>query len=240
MKEHLSAPGQLNQWVTGSGIALENGEFTKIKLNRAGDRMTAKYGADSIAIDFGIKDQAHVYLRIESTDNEVLQWFKACVSDVMLHPERYGEMSGEGEDDESAFDEPQTEPVYAYPQNQEPAGSQQGSSLPQSQKAEKEQLPFKERFKRTLPKTWFMILMLIIFPPYGFYLLYHYKKFDLVRRILVTIVAAAYFLFIWLGFLGVNTGVNQDSVSAWIAGLKNQSSQSVTTAPTPTVEDGTE
>ncbi|MEG0379962.1 MAG: hypothetical protein RR614_15895 [Eubacterium sp.] len=64
--------------------------------------------------------------------------------------------------------------------------------------------------------------MLILIPPLGIFLMYFYKKFGLFPRILLTILAVLYTLLIWLGFFGINTGVNQESINQWTQNVQSQ------------------
>lgn len=81
---------------------------------------------------------------------------------------------------------------------------------------------FKEKWEALTEKTWFLILMLAVFPPLGLYLIWHYRRWTGGRRVLATAIGVVYFLFIWLGFLGVNTGINRNTFS----NLRSQTSQS--------------
>ena len=81
---------------------------------------------------------------------------------------------------------------------------------------------FKAKYEALSEKTWFLILMLAVFPPLGLYLIWHYRRWTGGRRVLATAIGVAYFLFVWLGFLGVNTGINRDTFT----NLRSQTSQS--------------
>ena len=64
--------------------------------------------------------------------------------------------------------------------------------------------------------------MLAVFPPLGLYLIWHYRRWTGGKRVLATAIGLLYFLFVWLGFLGVNTGINRDTFTS----LRSRTSQS--------------
>jgi hypothetical protein len=232
VKEHLSAPGEMTQWFDGSIYALKKGDFTKIRVHHNGSQITAHYGADEICIDLSVKAPGRIFLRLESTSGEVLQWFKACVTDVMLHPQAgfdeglnaapqaapFGTDgtfdpyidpdAGRFEDDDAAAPDP-----AAPPAGEGPYGADDfAEETPAYEEAPRTP---REKWERLKCRPWFAWLMLVVLPPFGLYLLWHVPHFGKVKRVLLTALFAAYFLFIWLGFLGVNTGVSPGSIRAW-------------------------
>ncbi|MDD2413845.1 MAG: tripartite tricarboxylate transporter TctB family protein [Eubacteriaceae bacterium] len=234
MKEHLSAPGQVDQWLDGSEIALENGDFTKIKYHKRNSQITAEYGADRISIDFSMKDANHVLLRIESTDEKVLGWYKSCVTDVMLHPDKY-----QNTYDQAPYEEPLKDDwndqipddSSHYPGDQDEGNTSDNTNEQVAPKT------MRKKWNVLSAKTGFIVLMLLVVPPFGIYLLVHHRKFGLVRRAIIIGIAVLYTLFIWVGFLGVNTGVNKTSVTQFFTGLTNHSTQTTTeVTPTPTTD----
>lgn len=89
--ERLIAPGKVDDWIDATEVALSYGTFEKIKLNHKGDQMRAQYGADDIVIGFRKKNASEVTLNISATDKKVLDWYKACVADVVCHPQNYSD-----------------------------------------------------------------------------------------------------------------------------------------------------
>lgn len=230
MKEHLSAPGEMTQWFDGSIYALKKGDFTKIRVHRDGSQITAHYGADEICIDLSVKEAGRIFLRLESTSGEVLQWFKACVTDVMLHPQAGFDEGLNAEDQapppfatDGTFD-PYTDPAadaYAdfddgVPGNEGACGGDDAGDFAETMPAyEEAPQTLQEKWERLKCRPWFAWLMLVVLPPFGLYLLWHVPHFGKGKRVLLTALFAAYFLFIWLGFLGVNTGVSRESIRTW-------------------------
>lgn len=227
-KENLSAPGHVADWIDATQIALDSGDFTRIKLSRKGDEMTARYGADTLSIIFGAKDQEHVILKIDCEEQAVIDWYKACVTDVVKHPEKYEDYyADDAESDEAQKEEGVGETPITIPESV------------------KEKLPAVTgggRLKGLLPKTWFMVLMLVLLPPFGLFLLYRYHQaMGFKNKLLITIIALFYTLFIWLGFFGIDTGFSASTVTGWFSGLQKTTQQQVqnvvaTPTPTPTVQ----
>ncbi|MDD4691484.1 MAG: hypothetical protein VB030_06510 [Eubacterium aggregans] len=227
-KQKLSAPGTLAQWIDASEIALDTGDFTKIKLNRQGDVMTAEYGADTISIRFAKKDQGHVLLRIECDDEQVLEWYKSCVADVIKNPEKFEDYYAEEEEfDPIGQNPPSPGPAAAVPPTDDALGEDGGSP--------------KGKLKRLLVKKWAMVVLIIALPPLGLYVFYRYHRSGFGRRVVITLVTILYTLFIWLGFFGINTGFGLSTITTWFGEITHTTQQKIdnvtaTPAPTPTVE----
>ena len=96
-------------------------------------------------------------------------------------------------------------------------------------------------------RTWFILLMLVLVPPLGIFLMYCYKKFGLIPRILLTLIAVLYTLLIWLGLFGINTGINQETINSWIQNgqsqitrlINNQKNSSPSPSATPSAPPST-
>ena len=416
MIENLSAPGELAQWSEGCVEALQNGDFTRIRVRNHRRLILAEYGADDILIDLSEKGPGRVYLHIESTSKEVLRWFKSCVTEAMLSvrpnvnpnagqaqssraqhtpqsnanaaashsdqsafdqayrkaqaarrqasqeeqmaqtpgpdatriaPDAYREEpfdpdatriakspferardrqlsmgdAAQAQDvptaDDTAFDTPYDDDAvyddyddsyadtegyddgYADDYEEEPTAEidpvDYGDEAPEGDtqyleypedglyetgdvyapedyddapyddsytddtaydgedgayeddyadgpygdyddgytdaegyadddEALEPAAPqtFKEKWEALTEKTWFLLLMLAVFPPLGLYLIWHYRRWTGGKRVLATAIGLLYFLFVWLGFLGVNTGINRDTFTS----LRSRTSQS--------------
>ena len=416
MIENLSAPGELAQWSEGCVEALQNGDFTRIRVRNHRRLILAEYGADDILIDLSEKGPGRVYLHIESTAKEVLRWFKSCVTEAMLSvrpnvnpnagqaqssraqhtpqsnanaaashsdqsafdqayrkaqaarrqasqeeqmaqtpgpdatriaPDAYREEpfdpdatriakspferardrqlsmgdAAQAQDvptaDDTAFDTPYDDDAvyddyddsyadtegyddgYADDYEEEPTAEidpvDYGDEAPEGDtqyleypedglyetgdvyapedyddapyddsytddtaydgedgayeddyadapygdyddgytdaegyadddEALEPAAPqtFKEKWEALTEKTWFLLLMLAVFPPLGLYLIWHYRRWTGGKRVLATAIGLLYFLFVWLGFLGVNTGINRDTFTS----LRSRTSQS--------------
>ena len=387
MIDHLSAPGELEQWSEGCIEALQKGDFTRIRVRNHRHLILAEYGADDILIDLSKKGAGRVYLHIESTSKEVLRWFKSCVTDAMMnvrpnlnpnaersqssyaqHPQNGSPRSSAQPSGQSAFDQayskaqaarrqasqeeqtakapdldatriapgvyredpldldatriaqspferardrqtltqqaaqdveiaadaaydtdpyadevfyddspyddyedqtadfapvdygdetpesatqyldyPEEDPYtadddyaddfddgyaaddggvyddgYADDAGYDPDGAvyddpygdpvyeNEADGYDEGSEHEAPQT-LREKWEALTEKTWFLILMLAVFPPLGLYLIWHYMRWTGGRRVLATAIGVAYFLFVWLGFLGVNTGINRDT-----------------------------
>lgn len=421
MIENLSAPGELAQWSEGCVEALQNGDFTRIRVRNHRRLILAEYGADDILIDLSEKGPGRVYLHIESTSKEVLRWFKSCVTEAMLsvrpnvnpnagqaqssraqHTPQSNANAAASHSDQSAFDQAyrkaqaarrqasqeeqmaqtpgpdatriapdayREEPFdpdatriakspferardrqlsmgdaaqaqddvptaddtafdttydddavydnyddsyadaegyddgYADDYEEEPTAEidpvDYGDEAPEGDtqyleypedglyetgdvyapedyddalyddgytddtaydgedgayeddyadgpygdyddgytdaegyddgyadddEALEPAAPqtFKEKWEALTEKTWFLLLMLVVFPPLGLYLIWHYRRWTGGKRVLATAIGLLYFLFVWLGFLGVNTGINRDTFTS----LRSRTSQS--------------
>lgn len=377
MIENLSAPGELEQWSEGCVEALQDGDFTRVRVRNHRRLILAEYGADDILIELSPKGSDRVYLHIESTSGEVLKWFKSCVTEVMqnvwpsqrqaaskqhydnrqtpssamdgqtafeqayrkahaerqqateeeaayedaektrvvpdtrnwdddpeatriapasfLHgsnagrqgqaydtddgvydqddntnydlpfeeeidegnpyeaayaPDDQGEAFYDGEETGNPYaDEAYTDEGYAddpeavcdedeaaaydygdygedydadYDAAYDYGEEDEGGGRYSDEEETEEPATFREKWEALTEKTWFLILMLVLFPPLGIYLIWHYKRFNGGKRVLATVLGVAYFLFIWLGFIGVNTGINRQTFTS----LKNKHQQS--------------
>ena len=254
MKEYLSSPGSVSQWIEASQIALKSGDFSRIKYRKRDQIITAKYGSDTISILVEPKDAVHVNLTIEASDKQVLDWFKHCVADVMLHPEQYENGARkttrrEALANEKAKRRKEREKREAIAEQNDVDEVQTDDIYPDEETELLETGGFWTRFKiikeRLEQKKWFRILMLFVLPPYGIYIMHHQKRFNFFMRWLMTLIFVCYFLFIWLGFFGVNTGLNSERINSWTQGIsqtvndtvyrfKDKSKPSPTPTPTPT------
>ena len=248
MKEYLSSPGSVPQWIEASQIAMKSGDFSRIKYHKRDQIITAKYGSDTISVLIEPKDSVHVNLIIEASDKQVLDWFKHCVADVMLHPERYEDGAHkttrrEALAAERANRKKEREKREALAEQNDVEEVETDDIYPDEETELLETGGFWVRFKiikeRMEQKKWFRILMLFVLPPYGIYIMHHQKRFGFLMRWVMTLLFVCYFLFVWLGFFGVNTGLNQARIDSWTAGIRQTMSDTVyhikdRTSPTPT------
>ncbi len=256
MKEYLSSAGSVPQWIEASQVALKSGNFTRIKYRKRDQIITAKYGSDTISVLIEPKDSVHVNLTIECSDQQVLDWFKHCVADVMLHPEQYenGAQKKMTRREALAIEranrkkEREKREALAEQNDVEVEEVQTDDIYPDEETELLETGGFWTRFKiikeRMEQKKWFRILMLFVLPPYGIYIMHHQKRFNFFMRWVMTLLFVCYFLFVWLGFFGVNTGLNSERINGWsqeigqsvnntIYRFKNQSKPAPMPTPTP-------
>lgn len=301
MRENLSAPGEFKQWFDGCLYALRKGDFTGIQADNRG-RITADYGADRLAVSLYEKGAGRIYLSIESTSADVLNWFKTCVTNVMLHPQqgfreglsqsaynkrrqqvkrpatpqqasrqmadyeptrafspydearqRHEEQTrmreqarnraanpyGNAYDDTADYQDAYADEGYAnQPYNDDTAVLEEEAPYDDaytdaynetSMTAEPQ--TFREKFDTLCRKKWFVVLMVFVLPPFGIYLIWRGHQPKSFLRILATAGALAYFLFIWLGFLGVNTGINRQTFTNLRSRQQQQSQSNVNKTP---------
>ncbi|MDO4287915.1 MAG: hypothetical protein Q4C55_01890 [Eubacterium sp.] len=208
MRENLSAPGSLDRWMTASEDALWNAGFDNVGFDPDinTDRLYGDYGASEyIDIDFSVAEPGRVYLAIEASSRAMIEKYKASVAAEIKRTPRKPVSS---EEEEAAYDN------YAPPADPRPV-----ARFPD--KVE-EKIP---RDKRGIPiyaKTWFILLALVLLPPLGIFLLFFCRKFRLIPRLAAAILALAYTLLIWVGFFGVNTGFNRDTVNMWYKDARSQ------------------
>lgn len=212
-KQMLTAPGKMNDWIDATEIALDFGTFEKIKLNYKGNTMSAHYGAEDISVTIRQKNQDEVSILIECTKKDVLAWFKACVSDVVCHPENYtdyyeGAPLGDASDRKNQY------------------GEQKSGKMIQEER-NKDVWPL-------LTKTWVMVLAMVVLPPLGLFLFFKYHHAGIVKRIIVVVLCLCYILFIWLGFLGINTGFGLSTIKGWFTGAKQSTELMLQDQDTPT------
>lgn len=90
-------------------------------------------------------------------------------------------------------------------------------------------------------KKWLMIVLMIVFPPAGLVLFLLYHRSGVMKTLLITLLLIIYTLFIWLGFLGIDTGFGLSGIKSWFGGVKNKTEMEIknispTPEPTPTIE----
>ncbi len=125
----------------------------------------------------------------------------------------------------------------------EPAYDEEGSyGDPRGGEVASEPQNTKGKLQSLLSATWFTIVMLVVLPPFGIYLLFRNKVFGLGARVGITLVTLFYTLFIWLGLFGINTGFNSQTIGNWIGGIKGNLTQTETVVnqTTPTALPDTE
>ena len=242
MRENLSAPGTLNDWMVASENALWNAGFDNVGFDPDIDRLYGDYGtSDYIDIDFSVPEPGRVRLEIEASDRAMIEKYKQqSVREIRkLKKERTASVSqirgsNTAEDDaDRPYDSPRR-------RDEEAAASGPSQRL-------QDRIPRNVREMAFYTKTWFVLLMLVVVPPVGIFLLFYNRTFKLPARIMTTLIALMYTLFIWVGFFGVNTGFNKDTVNMWykdvqsqITRMFNQNKTEETTAPATTTNHADE
>ena len=239
MRENLSAPGTLDDWMTASEDALWNAGFDNVGFDPDIDRLYGDYGAhEYIDIDFSVPQSGRVRLEIEASNRALIEKYKRSVTvEIRRRQNRPATDSGQTEnytsgrsedyDDDTAADVPR-QPAFRIPDRLE------------------DKIPRDSRGVPIYAKTWFVILALILVPPLGIFLLFFCRKFRLIPRIVTAFVALMYTLLIWVGFFGVNTGFNRDTINMWYKDAQSQITRTLhqkdenavpQSTPTPTASD---
>jgi len=228
MLVNLSVKGQLSTWTAASQKALEDLGFSNIQSDTKAARLVGDYGkTDYIEIDFYIQEDQRVHLTIETSTRQILDNYKEKVAEVIKSdfpvqksrpqkidkaPPQYTVPAQEADEDleDEDFDDDE---VYTSQNKTKNAFLKMRKSFKKTKRKTKKSL----KFFRRKP---LIILMLILLPPFGIFLMYYHRQFSFFTRFLLTVITVLYFMLIWVGFLGVNTGVNQESIMQGITELK--------------------
>ena len=199
-------------------------------------------------INFLIQNDGRVRLEIDASDKELIGQFKSSVARVMQDGGRGEGRSGgrdsraggsryADEDTDLADDDGSGSRGNKGRRGKKGRTGGRGLRMPGGRRSGD---PFYAR-------TWFILLMLVLVPPLGIFLMYCYKKFGLIPRILLTLIAVLYTLLIWLGLFGINTGINQETINSWIQNgqsqitrlINNQKNSSPSPSATPSAPPST-
>lgn len=223
MRENLSARGSLDDWIDASEAALWNAGFERVEVDEHFDRLAADIGENGyLDINFLIQNDGRVRLEIDASDKELIDQFKSSVSRVM--------QGGGAESRQGRCDSRAQSSRYADGGAAEADDGDSGGRGGKGKRGKKGRsggrglhMPGGRRSGDPFyARTWFILLMLVLVPPLGIFLMYYYKKFGLILRILVTLIAVLYTLLIWLGLFGINTGINQETINSWIQNGQSQ------------------
>lgn len=245
MRENLSARGSLDDWIDASEEALWNAGFERVEVDEHFDRLAADIGENGyLDINFLIQNDGRVRLEIDASDKELIDQFKASVARVMQDGDR-GESRSGGRDSragssryaDEADDGDSSSRGNKGKRGKKGRSGGRGLRMPGGRRSGD---PFYAR-------TWFILLMLVLIPPLGIFLMYYYKKFSLIPRVLLTLIAVLYTLLIWLGLFGINTGINQETINSWIQNgqsqitrlINNQKNSSSSPSAAPSATPGT-
>lgn len=252
MRENLSARGSLDDWIDASEAALRNAGFERVEVDEHFDRLAADIGENGyLDINFLIQNDGRVRLEIDASDKELIDQFKSSVSRVM-------QGGGSAESRQGRRDSRAQSSRYADGGAAEADDGDSGGRGGKGKRGKKGRsggrglhMPGGRRSGDPFyARTWFILLMLVLVPPLGIFLMYYYKKFGLIPRILVTLIAILYTLLIWLGLFGINTGINQETINSWIQNGQSQitrlinnqknSSPSPSATPSTTTNSGSD
>ncbi|MEG0075640.1 MAG: VanZ family protein [Eubacterium sp.] len=250
MRENLSAQGNLDEWIDASEEALRNAGFEEVELDNVFDRISAYYGRSGyIHINFTIQNDKRVRLEIEASDENTLNLYKRYITEIMTHPSASSQRRNDNtckNDGYNDYDDDTDDNRGNHSQ-----GRYSGRSKRSKDHGSKSfNMPSLSHFKNKrslLSRTWFILLMLLLIPPFGIFLMFYFKRFKIFPRLLITLVAILYTLLIWLSFFGIDTGVNQKSIEKWMTSMQSQvtrlientkgKSSTNKTEPTPATND---
>lgn len=249
MRENLSARGSLDDWIDASEEALWNAGFERVEVDEHFDRLAADIGENGyLDINFLIQNDGRVRLEIDASDKALIDQFKSSVARVM-------QGGGNGESRSGRRDSRAGRSRYADEGEAEADDGNSGSRGNKGKRGKKGRsggrglrMPGGRRSGDPFyARTWFILLMLVLVPPLGIFLMYCYKKFGLIPRILLTLIAVLYTLLIWLGLFGINTGINQETINSWLQNgqsqitrlINNQKNSSPSPSATPSATPST-
>lgn len=263
MKQNLSAEGTLEAWISASEEALWNAKFVNIDYDPKTRHLSGDIGRKgSIGIDFSIQADGRTRLEITTTDADVLDRFKREVTRTFLAQARAAEEAAASEaaeddaygddaacddaygDDEAQDDDWADTTVTANgPAAEDPEAVDMASGSPWSFRDfnGRLQIPAALKNAQCYHKVWFIVLMLVVLPPVGIFLMYYYRRFRIFPRIVITIVAFLYTILVWVGIFGVNTGLNEANIDKWYNQQRSQIVRifNLNTAETPLPEETT-
>ena len=233
MLVNLSVKGKLSTWTEASQRALEELGFSNVQSDKKAARLVGDYGkTDYIEIDFYIQEDQRVHLTIETSTRKILEQYKESVAEVIKNefpvpqsmPKEIAKETPQypiedQEDEEEDYDE---DPVDdgAYTPKRKKKKRHKNPLLKLHKSLKKTKVKLKKGLKHFRNK-WLIILMLILLPPFGIFLMYYHRQFSFITRFLLTVITVLYFMLIWVGFLGVDTGVNKASIMQGLTQLKS-------------------
>lgn len=228
MRENLSAPGSVAQWLRITREAYTRLNYHNITQDPKYARVSAQYGYDDyILINIRNKEPGRVLLEFEVSDPKLVNQFKKAAAAIIRENQRQ---------------RAEEFPAYTPPEHYEPetseAPEEQVPDVPEYEAEEgdfventqylpqdtvsmntyhravdhAQQLSFKMKFEKYCNKLWFIWLMLIVLPPFGIFLIWYFRRMRIFNRLLVSVVAVLYLLLIWIGFFGIDTGLNKETI----------------------------
>lgn len=237
MRENLSAPGTVSEWLRISKQALENLDYFNITQDPRYARISARYGyEDYIIVNIRSKDSNRVLLEFEVSSPKMVQQFKTASAQIIRQiqaeyerkeeEKKYGTIPTQtttipstSTSDEYYVDDDTDE--YAVPDYE----AEEGDYIEKTRYLPDDTLILREYddkirpkdevrrgFRKYFQKTWMILLMLVVLPPFGIFLLWYFHKFKVISRILLSILFFLYFILIWVGFFGIDTGFNRESI----------------------------
>lgn len=233
MRENLSAPGNISDWLDISKEALINLNYYNITQDPQYARLSARYGYDDyILVNIRTKDPEHVLLEFDVSSPKMIQQFKTASAQLIRQKQQEFRNKQESESlgPAPSYNAPEVENLmeddssaYTVPDYQ----AEDGDYIERTRYFPDDTLQLKEyrkeldrlesdslkhQFRQRFDKLWIILLSLVLVPPLGIFLLWYFHRTKIITRILLTVVAFLYFVLIWIGFFGIDTGFNRESI----------------------------
>lgn len=232
MRENLSAPGTVSEWVKISKQALENLNYHNIVQDPLYARLSARYGYDDyIIVNIRNKEDNRVLLEFDVSSPKMIQQFKTASAQIIRQMQneyerkeeekKYGKIPTQNASLNYQDDYDDDEDDFTIPDYEAEEGDfiERTRYLPDDtlmlREFDQEDSPYddiKRKSRRLIKKPWFTWVMLFVFPPVGLFLLWYNHKFKVLPRILVSIGFFLYFVLVWVGFFGIDTGFNKENI----------------------------
>lgn len=242
----LSTKGSIDHWIDASESALDMANFYDIQWDEESQRLYANFAkSDYIEIRFSIQEDNRIRLDIKASREQMTSLYQEAVKSEIRRARAASRRETQTPHVKNSSTPHYAERISKNKSNPEhvPHWNQADNTV--SEETSQERIfPDLGLSKFQLPaffeKTWLIILCLIIIPPFGIFLLYYFHKFSLKGRIIMTIVGVIYTLFVWVGFFGVNTGIDGNTFSTFIDTKRSEITRMIEefkqdrTSPTPT------
>lgn len=245
MRENLSAPGTVSDWLNISKKAFQNLDYHDITQDPKYARLSARYGYDEyILVNIRNKDENRVLLEFDVSSPKMIQQFKTASAQIVRQQQKKREQRIE----EKKFGKAPTYHINSDLKEKQVDTSnninsanivetikdtvpdyeaEEGDYIERTRSLPDDTLMFREyredldrlesdslryKFRHYFNKLWLILLLLVVCPPIGIFLLWYFHRLKIFTRILVTIFTFLYFALIWVGFFGIDTGLNKESI----------------------------
>ncbi len=232
MRENLSAPGTVGEWLQITKKALTNLGYHNIERDPKFARLSARYGYDDyIVVNLRRKGDDKTLLEFDVSRKNMIQQFKTASAQVIRQMQRDYNSQKEreefGDNYVSNVEEYPKEPLDTSDYTAPAYVGEEGDYIERTRYLPDETLTlkeyhegidqyekerFKHKFERIFNRLWLIWLMLFLLPPFGIFLIWYFHRMKLFSRLFVSVVFFLYFVLIWIGFLGIDTGFNRESI----------------------------
>lgn len=236
MRENLSAPGTVVEWLQITKQALKNLDYHNITQDPRYARLSARYGYDDyIIVNIRSKSEDRVLLEFEVSSPKMVQQFKTASAQIVRQMQNEYKQKQE----EAKYGPIQSPKPYV-PQPSEPKTvfpsedtavpayeAEEGDYIERTRFLPDETLTlkkyhegidryetekFKHKFEFWFNRFWVIWLMLFLLPPFGIFLIWYFHRMRIVTRVIVSVLFFLYFVLIWIGFFGIDTGFDREAL----------------------------